>query len=171
MNPQSPSENPVDYLIRRFGITRLDMTLKYGFGANHLLLAAQGRKDSLGAILLSAFDIEAASHGLVVDDLMQEGYGQPDLPSAWEAWRREARQDVQIPSLPATPDGLSPWGRIVDQFGSVAKTSKTLRVRDLVVDRYLSKPNMPSSLREALEDTGWSGVGDLEQAQQEFFRV
>lgn len=165
------AENPVDYLIRRFGLTRLDMTLKYGFGANHLLLAAQGRKDSLGASLLSAFDIEAASHGLDVDDLMRNEFGSGDLPTAWEAWRREARAGVVIPALPATPDYLSPWSRVVSHFGSVAKASQTLRVRDLVVNRYLTKPNMPSSLREALEDTGWDGVDDLDQAQQRFWNA
>lgn len=163
--------NPVDYLIDRFGMTRLDMTEKYGFGANHLLLAAQGRKDSLGPSLVSAFDIEATEHGLDVDQLMQGEYGWPDLPQAWEAWRREMRQGVELPPIPVSPKTLSPWERIVLSYGSVAKLSQMLRVRDLVVSRYVSKPTMPSSLKQALEDTGWDGISDLDEAQREFFRV
>jgi hypothetical protein len=164
-----PQLNPVDLLIERFGMTRLDMTLKYGFGANHLLLAAQGRKDSLGDSLLSAFDMEAAEHGLSVDVLMEEEYGAADLPAAWDAWRREMRRTADVPQIPASPPEQSPWERIVESYGSVAKTAKTLRVRDLVVSRYTSKPTMPSSLREALEDTGWEDIPVLEHEQRKFF--
>lgn len=165
-------QNPVDYLIGRFGMTRLDMTIKYGFGANHLLLAAQGRKDSLGPTLLSAFDIEAAEHGLSVDDLIAERYGVEDLPTAWEDWKRERRAGTMfVEEIPPAPEHLSPWARIVEQVGSVARVAQLLRVRDLVVSRYVDKPTMPSSLREALEDTGWAGVNSLETAQHEYFRV
>ena len=165
-------QNPVDYLIDRFGMTRLDMTLKYGFGANHLLLAAQGRKDSLGPVLLSSFDIEAAEHGLNVDEMIQEKYGVVDLPTAWEAWRRQRRAATMfIEQIPAQPDELSPWARIVEQVGSVAKTAQLLRVRDLVVSRYVDKPTMPSALREALEDTGWIGVSTLDKEQKTYFRA
>lgn len=164
-------QNPVDYLIDRFGMTRLDMTIKYGFGANHLLLAAQGRKDSLGPTLLSAFDIEAAEHGLSVDDLIAERYNQPDLASAWEEWKRERRASTMfVADIPPAPEDLSPWARIVEQVGSVARVAQLLRVRDLVVSRYVDKPSMPSSLREALEDTGWNGVGTLDHEQREFFQ-
>lgn len=165
-------QNPVDFLVDRFGMTRLDMTVKYGFGANHLLLAAQGRKDSLGPTLLSAFDMEAAEHGLSVDALIQERYGAPDLSTAWENWKREKRAGTMfVADIPPAPESLSPWARIVGQVGSVAKTAQLLRVRDLVISRYLDKPTMPSSLREALEDTGWAGVVALDAEQKQYFRV
>ena len=165
-------QNPVDYLIDRFGMTRLDMTIKYGFGANHLLLAAQGRKDSLGPTLLSAFDMEAAEHGETVDGLIRDRYGVEDLSEAWDNWKRDRRAGTMfVADIPPQPEALSPWARIVEQVGSVARVAQLLRVRDLVVSRYVDKPSMPSALREALEDTGWQGVDTLDTEQRQFYRV
>jgi hypothetical protein len=163
------NQNPVDFLIQQFGMTRLDMTVKYGFGANHLLLAAQGRKDSLGPTLLSAFDIEATERGLSVDRLIEEKYGQPDLAQAWEQWRVDQRAEVDLGEIPLQPEGLSPWERVIEQYGSVAKIARTLRVRDLVVSRYTATPTMPTALREALEGTGWGQVDNLERTHRAYF--
>jgi hypothetical protein len=165
----SQQDNPLDLLISRFGMTRLEMTLKYGFGANHLLLAAQGRKDSLGPSLLSAFDIEAAEKGIDLEGVMIDVYDADSLSEAWEQWRVEQRKGVDLGLVPDGPDWQSPWTRIVESWPSVAKLARALRVRDLVVTRYQNTGTMPSALKDALEDTGWVGRDALASEQRKFY--
>jgi hypothetical protein len=165
------NENPVDYLIRRCGMTRVAFTREYGFGENHLLLVAQGRKESVGPKLRAALEDACVRHGVTISLELLNNYGVRDLDLAFEEWRTRQRQAARLPQQ-IKPGVGSPMARIVRHFGSIAQTAKQLRVRDIVVRRYMDTEKMPTPIYEALVESPWgsNGAVALDLAQKRYFR-
>lgn len=165
------NENPVDYLIRRCGMTRIAFTREYGFGENHLLLVAQGRKESIGDRLYTALHHAATTRGINLGIELQNTYGHSHLADAWLAWRTEQRAKADLPL--SVRSGLgSPMARLVRHFGSVSATAKALRVRDINVRRYMDTDRMPEPIFDALCETSWgrNGAEALKEAQIRYFK-
>lgn len=164
-------ENPVDYLIRRCGLTRVAFTREYKFGENHLLLVAQGRKERPSPRLEAALVDACSKRGLSAGDELQEMYGTRDLQQAFEEWRSEQRLLAKLPQK-VMPGLGSPMARIVKHFGSVAQTAKALRVRDIHVRTYMDSERMPRPLYDAFAETFWGehGAKALVEAQKRYFK-
>lgn len=163
------NDNPIDYLIKQFGISRAQFTKKYALGENHVLLMSQGRKESASPALIKAIRDECDVRGLDYDSLLLANYDTASLNEAYQEWIRQARAVTELKvRIPAKAD-RSPWQSIVDQIGSVSATSKLLKVRFIAVRKYLTSPVMPDPIREALTDIGWTGITRLERAQERYF--
>ena len=152
------NENPVDYLIRRCGMTRIAFTREYGFGENHLLLVAQGRKESVSPKLQAALLDLCQKRGLRMDSELEFQYGTDDVNEAFENWRTDQRAQARLPER-VMPGLGSPMARIVKHFGSIAQTAKALRVRDIHVRTYMNSERIPSPLFEAVAETNWGRAG------------
>lgn len=165
------NENPVDYLIRRCGMTRVAFTREYGFGENHLLLVAQGRKESVGPKLRSALETACVKHGVTLSLELLNNYGVRTIDEAFTEWRQAQRRQARLPQK-VMPGVGSPMARIVRHFGSIAQTAKQLRVRDIVVRRYMDAEKMPLPIYEAISETPWGSNGAiaLDLAQKRYFR-
>jgi ASC-1-like (ASCH) protein len=165
------NENPVDYLIRRLGMSKLAFTRKYGLGENHLLLVSQGRKESVSLGLIEVLTQEATEKGLPLRQTLDEEYGTGNLNEAYQTWIKHARSETDLRVRIPNQREVSPWASIVAQIGSVSATSKLLKVRFIAVRKYLTTPEMPAPIREALEDIGWTGITRLDRAQHRFFEA
>lgn len=163
-----PNENPVDYLIRRLGMTRSAFTKSFGFGENFLLLVAQGRKEGIGDLLQATFEREFTLAGQSMSLTLQNKYGVAHLSDAWFLWRQHQRSKVVLP--PLKPGVGSPMSRIVRHFGSVSQTAKHLRVRDLMVRKYMDSPRMPQPIRKALDDIQPGYADELDKKQTGYFK-
>jgi len=163
------TENPIDYLISKLGMSKLAFTKKYGLGENHLLLLSQGRKESVSRMVERCIDVECAEKGLDMMDLLQEEYRTPSLDGAYQRWIKQARQETDLRVRIPVQKEVSPWASIVQQIGSVSATSKLLKVRFIAVRKYLNSPVMPEPIREALTDIGWTGIARLDRAQRRYF--
>jgi hypothetical protein len=165
------NENPVDYLIRRCGMTRIAFTREYGFGENHLLLVAQGRKESVSPKLKAALLDLCQKRGLHMDDELQRQYATDSIDDAFENWRTDQRWLARLPDR-VMPGLGSPMARIVKHFGSIAQTAKALRVRDIHVRTYMESDRMPSPLFEAISETRWGrpGAEALVTQQTRYFK-
>lgn len=165
------AENPVDYLIRRCGMTRVAFTREYGFGENHLLLVSQGRKESVGPRLMEALAQACAKHGVRPNIELSHTYGTGNIEDAYAEWIRDQRQTAQLPQTVKAGLG-SPMARLVRHYGSIAQTAKVLRVRDLVVRRYMDSEKMPQPIYTAISETPWGADGAiaLDLAQKRYFK-
>jgi hypothetical protein len=164
-----PNENPVDFLLRQYGVTRSAFTKSYGFGENHLLLVAQGRKEGVGDMLESALYREAESSGINLFAALENKYGFGDIDEAWFFWRLNQRHRTNLPDL--RPGIGSPMARLVRTVGSIAKTAKLLRVRDIMVKKYMHQAEMPSPIRNAFEEIeGVEFTQRFDQAQTRYFK-
>lgn len=160
------SENPVDYLIRRCGMTRVAFTREYGFGENHLLLVAQGRKESVSPKLEAALLNALERRSIRWRNELRNQYGTDDIQQAFLSWRKAQRAQAKLPQK-VLPGLGSPMGRIVRHFGSIAQTAKALRVRDIHVRTYMDSDKIPQPLYEAITETFWGEQGaDALVAQQ-----
>lgn len=165
------SENPVDYLIRRCGMTRVGFTREYGFGENHLLLVSQGRKESVSPKLEAALTDLCRKRGVKWHIELSNQYGTDDIHEAFGLWRTAQRQQAKLPQK-VLPGLGSPMGRIVRHFGSIAQTAKALRVRDIHVRTYMDGDRMPAPLFEAISETFWGkqGAEALVAQQTRYFK-
>jgi hypothetical protein len=164
-----PNENPVDFLLRQFGITRSAFTKAHGFGENHLLLVAQGRKEGVGDMLESALFKEAETSGVNVYAALENKYGFSDLDEAWFFWRLNQRHRTSLPEM--RPGVGSPMSRLVRTVGSIAKTAKVLRVRDIMVKKYMHQAEMPRPIADAFREIeGDEFVEQFDRAQQRYFK-
>jgi hypothetical protein len=150
-------------------MSKLAFTRKYALGENHLLLISQGRKESVSEKLENALIDQCAEKGLRMADELRDNYGTEDLDLAYQEWIKEERATTEISvRIPKDAD-VSPWASIVAQIGSVSATSKLLKVRFIAVRKYLTTPDMPAPIKEALEDIGWTGISRLDRAQRKYF--
>lgn len=164
-----PNENPVDFLLRQFGITRSAFTKAHGFGENHLLLVAQGRKEGVGDMLEAALLKEAERSGVNVYSALENKYGFEDIDEAWFFWRLNQRHRASLPDL--KPGVGSPMSRLVRAVGSIAQTAKLLRVRDIMVKKYMHQAEMPSPIRKAFEEVEDEAFAySFDRAQQRYFK-
>lgn len=165
------NENPVDYLIRRCGLTRIAFTRDFGFGENHLLLISQGRKESVGKKLVSALYRATDIHGIDLEKELLQQYATDDLNMAFWGWRTRMREQAKLPVKVENGIG-SPMARLVRWHGSIAQTAKNLRVRDINVRRYMDSQVMPQPIFDALCETPWgrNGAVALGDAQVRYFK-
>ena len=163
------TENPVDYLIRRLGVSKLAFTRKYRLGENHLLLLSQGRKESVSPTIEDFLRSAYADKGLKYEEILEDHYSTTDLDEAYQAWIKQARSETDMRVRIPVKAEVSPWQSIVNQIGSVSATSKLLKVRFIAVRKYLTSATMPQAIREALNDIGWTGIDRLDRAQRRYF--
>lgn len=161
--------NPVDFMVRKTGLSRAEFTAKHGLGKNLLLKASQGRVQSITGTISQALWSEWKAKG-IDQDLFDEEYGTTDLDVAFQHWRSEDRKrrrgtvPVAVPNMPY----LSPFMRLVTAIGSLSKTAKMLAVPDLPVSQYASgrQTVMPKSIATALGELEYPHTKDLDRAQR-----
>jgi hypothetical protein len=167
------TENPVDYALRQFGISRAAFTAKYDFGKNHLLLVAQGRKESISTALLAALEAEAKAVGTTLSESLVDAYGfEGDIEDAYAEWIVLRRAEASLPrTVPPGNKEQSPWAILVDKVGSVSRMSAVLKVRYIHVRRYMTGRTMPKPIRESLTTMGYSGLDALDRRQQAWYEA
>lgn len=163
------NKNPVDFMIERTGLSRIEFALKHGFGKNTLGRLVQGRLQSVTPRIEGALWQEWRERGLDQDDF-DAAYKTLDVNSAYQRWVSNKRI-TNRPLLPlAVKDDpkITPFARLVRKIGSVSKTAQTLAVADVVVQRYADgrQKSMPESIRTALTEMGYPHVEALDAAQQ-----
>ena len=163
------SKNPVDFMIERTGLSRIEFAVKHGFGKNTLGRLVQGRLQSVTPRISSALWGEWRDRGLDQDDF-DAAYGTLDVNSAYQAWvtNRRISNRVKLPVSVKDNPKITPFARLVRAIGSVSKTAQTLAVADVVVQRYADgrQKSMPDSIRTALLEMGYEHTEALDKAQQ-----
>lgn len=161
--------NPVDFMIDRTGMSRIEFSLKHGFGKNILGRVVQGRLQSVTPRISSALWSEWRERGIDQDEF-DERYGTLDVDTAYQKWVR-ARRKENVDRLPwkvPQVEGATPFGRFVKAIGSVSRTAQVLVVADVVVQRYADgrQKEMPGPVKTALTEMGYPYVESLEKAQK-----
>lgn len=161
--------NPVDFMVRKTGLSRAEFTAKHELGKNLLLKASQGRVQSITGTISQALWSEWKAKG-IDQDLFDEEYGTTDLDVAFQHWRSEDRKRRRgtVPETVVNDSGISPFMRMVKAIGSLSKTAKMLAVPDLPVSQYASGRQvvMPKSISTALKELGYPYVYQLDKAQR-----
>lgn len=161
--------NPVDFMIQRTGLSRIEFAVKHGFGKNTLGRLVQGRLQSVTPRISDALWAEWRERGLDQDDF-DAVYKTLDVDSAYQRWVSNKRL-TNRPLLPVSvieDPRITPFARLVKKIGSVSKTAQTLAVADVVVQRYADgrQKSMPESIRTALLEMGYEHTEALDKAQQ-----
>lgn len=163
--------NPVDFMISRTGLSRIEFAVKHGFGKNLLGRLVQGRLQSVTPRISAALWAEWRDRGLDQDDFDAE-YGTLDIDTAYQRWvtnRRIAnRALLPLSALVKDDPKITPFARLVQAIGSISKTAKTLVVADVVVQRYSDgrQKSMPEAIRTALHEMAYPHTESLDSAQQ-----
>ena len=161
--------NPVDFMVRKTGLSRAEFTAKHELGKNLLLKASQGRVQSITGTISQALWSEWKAKG-IDQDLFDEEYDTLDLDLAFQRWRSEDRKRRRgtIPVAVVNDRNVSPFMRLVKAIGSLSKTAKMLAVPDLPVSQYASgrQTVMPKSIATALRELGYPHAKDLDKAQR-----
>ena len=92
--------NPVDFMIDKTGMSRIEFALKHGFGKNTRGRLVQGRLQSVTPRISSALWSEWQEHGLDQDDFDAE-YKTLDVDFAYQQWVRNRRVTNRV-KLPAS---------------------------------------------------------------------
>lgn len=165
--------NPVDFMISQTGMSRIEFSLKHGFGKNILTRVAQGRFQSVTPRISNALWSEWRERGLDQDDFDAE-YKTLDVDMAYQRWVSNQRivNRVKLPSSVKNNPRVTPFARLVAAIGSVSKTAQTLVVPDVVVQRYADgrQRSMPDSIRTALIEMGYKHVEELDTAQERWHK-
>lgn len=161
--------NPVDFMVRRTGLTRPEFSVKHGFGKNLILRLSQGRLASVTPRVEAALWKEWQDRGISQDEF-DERYRTLDLNSAYLAWVHNKRlvNKTKIPTTLTQDTSVSPFARIVRAIGSASKTAKLLVVPDVAVQRYADGRHkaMPESIRQALHTMKYPHLAELNAAQE-----
>jgi hypothetical protein len=162
-------QNPVDFMIQRTSMSRIEFALKYGFGKNTLGRLVQGRLQSVTPRISAALWSEWKNRGIDQDEF-DELYGTLDVNTAYQRWvtNRRITNKVKLPLSVKDDPSITPFARLVRAIGSVSKTAQTLAVADVVVQRYADgrQRSMPDAIREALNEMGYKHTDALDKAQQ-----
>ena len=165
--------NPVDFMVDKTGMSRVEFALKHGFGKNTLGRLVQGRLQSVTPRISSALWSEWQERGLDQDDFDAE-YKTLDVDFAYQQWVRNRRvtNRVKLPASVKDDPQITPFARLVRAIGSVSKTAATLAVADVVVQRYADgrQRSMPEAIREALTQMGYKHTEALDKAQQRWHK-
>lgn len=172
----STVQNPVDFMIRRTGISRNEMTAKHGLGKNLLLKACQGRVQSITPRISVVLWAEWRDRGIDQDEF-DARYRTLDLDLAYHRWRVQMRRDaaksfgwdkLRLAQTTAT----SPFRRLVDALGGETRAAKLLLVPDLPVSQYATGKQrvMPPSIYEALTQLRYPHLVELNKAQLQWRR-
>lgn len=163
------NKNPVDFMIERTGMSRIEFAVKHGFGKNTLGRLAQGRLQSVTSRISSALWQEWADRGLDQDDF-DAAYGTLDVDTAYQRWVTNQRisNRIKLPGAVKDDPKVTPFARLVRAIGSVSKTAQTLVVADVVVQRYADgrQKSMPEPIRTALHEMGYPHTENLAAAQK-----
>lgn len=161
--------NPVDFMIDRTGMSRIEFTLKHGFGKNTLTRLVQGRLQSVTPRIASALWAEWRDRGIDQDDFDAE-YKTLDVDSAYQTWVTNQRilNGAKVPVKVTDDPKITPFARIVREIGSVSKAAQTLVVADVVVQRYADgrQKTMPDAIRESLITMNYPHTEVLDTAQK-----
>lgn len=161
--------NPVDFMVRRIGLSRAEVTAKHGLGKNLLLKASQGRVQSITPKISSVLWKEWQDRGIDQDEF-DSVYDTLDLDIAYQLWRREARKAHvgEVPTKVSQESRLSPFARLVNAIGGETRAAKLLFVPDVPVAQYASgrQKAMPVPILEALRDLQYPHVDNLDRAQR-----
>lgn len=167
------SKNPVDFMIEKTGLSRTEFAVKHGFGKNILGRLVQGRFQSVTPRIANALWAEWQTLGLDQDDFDAE-YKTLDVDFAYQQWVKNRRltNRVKLPASVKDDPRITPFARIVKAIGSVSQTAAVLAVADVVVQRYADgrQRSMPTSIREALTEMGYSHVETLDKAQERWHK-
>ena len=162
------TENPVDFMVRRTGLSRAEFTAKHGFGKNLLGRLSQGRLQSVTPRIAAALWGEWQERGLDQDDFDAE-YGTLDVDLAYQRWvtNRRISNRAKLPEAVKDNTSITPFARVVRAIGSISKTAQTLVVADVVVQRYADgrQKSMPEPIRTALHEMGYPHTEALAAAQ------
>lgn len=166
--------NPVDFMIVKTGMSRIEFAAKHGFGKNIFGRIAQGRFQSITPRISNALWQEWHERGISQDEFDAE-YHTLDVNTAYQNWvtNRRITNRVKLPVAVKDDPSITPFARVVKAIGSVSKTAQTLAVADVVVQRYADgrQPTMPESIREALHEMGYKHTDTLDKAQQKWHKV
>ena len=161
--------NPVDFMIRRIGLSRAEVTAKHRLGKNLLLKASQGRVQTITPRISVVLWKEWQDRGIDQDEF-DALYRTLDLDLAYQTWRQKARKrnKGEVPTRISQNVALSPFRRLVDAIGGEARTAKLLFVPDVPVSQYASgrQKAMPVPILEALKDLEYPHIDTLDRAQR-----
>lgn len=161
--------NPVDVMIERTGMSRIEFALKHGFGKNTLTRLVQGRLQSVTPRVAGALWAEWRERGIDQDEF-DEAYKTLDVDSAYQTWvtNRRILNGAKVPVSVNDDPKITPFARIVRAIGSISKTAQTLVVADVVVQRYADgrQKAMPDAVRESLITMNYPHTEELDKAQQ-----
>ena len=167
------TQNPVEFMIQRAGMSRADFGVKYDFGRNFLTRIVQGRVRSVTDRLSKSLWDEWKRKGIDQDEF-DEIFNTLDTDLAYQRWvsNRRLSNKPKLPQKLTDDRSITPFARVVDAIGSVSKTAATLVVADVAVQRYADgrQKAMPDSIRTALHEMGYPHVESLESAQKRWHR-
>ena len=163
--------NPVDFLVKKTGLSRAELTARHGFGKNLLLKASQGRVQSITPRIEIALWKEWQDRGMD-QDLFDQEFGTLSLDLAFQRWRAEqrAQRRGQVPTKVEHSQFVTPFGRLVNAVGSISAMAKLLMVADLPVENYAKARtvSMPEPIHDALVELGYPHISELDRAQKKW---
>ena len=163
------TKNPYVYLRERAGYTQKKFGQDFGFAKQTIIGIESGMYPELSYRMVTAIVDAAEKSGLNVHVEMNNEYDTPYLSTAYANWQKEARQKIDLDIVELRSDELfSPMHYFVkDTVGSVQGFAKKLKVPPATLLRYIRGEQrfMPTSIKKALTDTGWTGVNELEKFQ------
>lgn len=169
MSTRAPKMNPADFMIKRTGMSRMEITEKHLLGKNLLLKVSQGRVHTITPRIESVLWHEWTERG-IDQDLFDAEYGTLSLDTAYQKWRdqQRARNNGKIPTGVKLDPRVSPFRSIVNAVGGVSRMAKILLVADSPVEEYAKGRQivMPLSVREALSDVKYPNIEKLDIAQK-----
>lgn len=163
------TQNPVDFMVKRTGLSRAELTAKHSLGKNLLLKASQGRVQSITPKIANVLWKEWADRGIDQDEF-DTLYNTLDLDLAFQRWRTKERQARagQVPTVVRQLTKFSPFQRLVSAIGGESRTAKLLMVADIPVAQYASgrQTAMPVPIHQALTDLKYPHIEALDKAQR-----
>lgn len=161
--------SPVDFMVRRIGLSRAELTAKHGLGKNLLLKASQGRVQSITPKIANVLWKEWQERGIDQDEF-DALYSTLDLDLAFQRWRTRERlaRAGQVPTTVRQLTQFSPFQRLVSAIGGGSRTAKLLMVADIPVAQYASgrQTAMPVPIHQALTDLRYPHIEALDKAQR-----
>lgn len=160
-------KHPLDWAIQQLGMNRAEFQVETGYNKAFLLRMSQGRQSGFSIDLQTRLALLAREKGVDLDTLLVGVYGEAtNLNEAHDVWVQEHRQAQTMPD-PVNDSTLSPFCRLVQAVGSVARMSALLAVSDTLVSRYDRGVTyaMPYSIKRALEDMGYPHTKALADSQ------